>query len=115
MIELGQLERRAEDFSRRHARVIVFSMDGVEASKKTQADFPHLLVLSDKDKALANALAIVHAHAAPDGADANMPTTILVDRTGVVRWLHRPPSLLTPLSPDEVLQAVDENLVSAHR
>ena len=46
MIELGQLERRHEDFARQNARVIVVSMEGAEDAKKTQADFPHLVVLA---------------------------------------------------------------------
>jgi len=42
MIELGQLERRHEDFARRNTRVLVVSVEGIDDSTKTQADFPHL-------------------------------------------------------------------------
>ena len=37
MIELGELERRHEDFARRNARVIVVSMEGLDDAKRTQA------------------------------------------------------------------------------
>ena len=89
MIELGELERRHEDFARRNTRVIVASMEGLDDAKRTQTDFPHFLVLADEARGLSEAAGLVHAHAAPDGRDADAPTTILVDREGTVRWIYR--------------------------
>jgi alkyl hydroperoxide reductase subunit AhpC len=110
MIELGQLERRHEDFARRNARVIVVSMEGTEDAKKTHEQFPHLLVLADEGRGLSEAVKLVHQRAAPDGKDADMPTTILVDKHGTVRWLYRPSEIVGRLSPDDVLQAIDEHM-----
>jgi peroxiredoxin len=110
MIELGQLARHSEDFARRNARVIVISMEGTEDAAKTQEQFPHLLVLSDHDHGLSKAAGLVHEHASPDGSDADMPTTILVDGHGVVRWIYRSPEVIARLSPEEVLQALDQNI-----
>ena len=110
MVELGQLERRHEDFTQRNARVIVISMEGLEAAKKTQADFPHLLVIADEGRGLSSAAGLVQPHAKPDGEDADAPTTILVDRKGMVRWVYRSPEVIARLSPDEVLQAMDQNM-----
>ncbi len=110
MIELGQLERRNEDFARRNARVIAVSMEGPDDARKTQADFPHLVVLADESRGLSEAAALVHAHAKPDGADADAPTTILVDRNGEVRWLYRTPFVIARLSPDDVLRAIDSHM-----
>lgn len=112
MIELGQLERRHEDFARRNTRVIVISMEGTDLAKKTQADFPHLVVLADEGRGLSNAAALVHAHAKPGGGDADAPTTILIDQQGVVRWLYRTPEVIARPSPDDVLQAIDQNMPS---
>ena len=112
MVELGQLERRHADFAGRKTRVIAISMEGLDDAQKTRADFPHLLVLSDEGRGLSNAAALVHVHAKPDGSDADAPTTILVDRKGMVRWLFRPPDAITRLSPDELLQAIDQNMPS---
>src|SRR5438128_1437058 len=80
MIELGQLERRHEDFTRRHTQVIVVSVEGLDAAKQTQADFPHLLVLADEGRGLSDAVGLIHAHAAPDGSDTATPTTSLAAR-----------------------------------
>ena len=110
MIELGQLERRHEDFARRDTRVIVVSMEGTEDARRTQADYPHLLVLADEGRGLSEAAQLIHPHAGPGGKDADAPTTILVDRRGTVRWLYRSPGVIARLSPDDVLRAVDEHL-----
>ncbi len=91
MIELVQLERRQDDFSKRNTRVLVVSIEGLEDARKTQADFPHLTVLSDEARGLSEAAGLIHPHAAPDGGDTDVPTTILVDRKGTVRWLYRSP------------------------
>lgn len=113
MTELVQLERRHEDFPKRSARVIVVSMEGSDEARKTQADFPHLTVLSDEGRGLSNSAGLIHPHAAPDGGDADVPTTILVDKRGIVRWLYRSPSVIVRLSPDEVLEAIDRELRSS--
>jgi peroxiredoxin len=110
MIELGQLERRHEDFARRNTRVIAVSVEGPDDAKKTQADFPHLLVLADQGRGLSEAAQLIHTRAAPDGSDADTPTTILVDRHGTVRWLYRSPEVVERLSPDDVLQAIDTHI-----
>src|SRR5262245_9226188 len=107
MTELVQLERRHNDFAKRNARVLVVSLDGLDDSKKTQADFPHLTVLADQKRGLSEVAELIHHHAAPEGQDADAPPTILVDRSGTVRWLYRSPSVIARLSPDEVLQEVD--------
>ncbi len=110
MTELVQLERRDEDFSKRNARVLVVSMEGPDEAKKTQADFPHLTVLADQNRGLSEAAGLIHHQAAPDGSDADVPTTILIDRLGIVRWLYRSPEVIARLSPDDVLRAIDNHL-----
>ena len=108
MIELGQLERRHEDFARRNTRVIAVSVEGTEDARKTQNDFPDLLVLSDQGRGLSDAAGLIHPRSAPDGGDTAAPTTVIVDRHGTVRWLYRSGEVIARLSPDDVLRAVDE-------
>jgi alkyl hydroperoxide reductase subunit AhpC len=110
MVELVQLERRHDDFPRRNTRVLVVSIEGVDDAKKTEADYPHLNVVSDHERKLSEAAGLIHPHAAPDGGDADVPTTILVDRQGVVRWLYRSLAVIVRLSPDDVLHAIDQYL-----
>jgi peroxiredoxin len=115
MLELVQLEKRHADFAGRNADVIVVSMEGTTDAQLTQERFPHLVVLSDSGRGLSDAVGLVHVHAAPDGSDADMPTTILLDRNGVVRWIYRTPEVIARLSPDELLDAIDRNLDPAQR
>ncbi len=110
MIELVQLERRHEDFAKRNTRVVVASAEGTDLAKKTQEQDPHLLVLADGQLGLTRAGGLVHEKAGPDGNDISTPTTILLDRKGVVRWIFRPGQVVSRLSPDEVLRLVDEHL-----
>jgi peroxiredoxin len=110
MIELGQLEAHWQEFEKRNVRVVVISVQGLEESAATQADFPHLVVVSDAERQLTEAVEVLHPQSAPDGSDTAAPTTILSDGSGTVRWTFRPDRVLTRLSPAEVLQAVDREL-----
>jgi peroxiredoxin len=110
MKELVQLEQLHEEFARRNTRVIVTSLEGTDDAQKTQNQFPHLVVLADQERGLARAADLIHPKVGPDGSDANTPTTVFVDRQGVVRGLYRPDNVTSRLTPDEVLQAVDQYL-----
>jgi peroxiredoxin len=67
-------------------------------------------VLSDEGHGLTNAAGVLHPLAGPNGSDIDAPTTFLVDRQGSVRWLYRAPQIIARLSPDDVLQAIDQHL-----
>ncbi|HEX5272802.1 MAG TPA: redoxin domain-containing protein [Gemmataceae bacterium] len=107
MVELGQLEARHEDFDKRDARVVAVSLDTVEESAKTQEKFPHLVIISDADKSLASAAELIAPQHSPAGGETVAPTTALIDRTGVVRWVSRKGNYLERPTPDEVLAALD--------
>ena len=85
-------------------------MEGLDDARRTQADYPHLTVVSDEARGLSEAAGLIHPHAAPDGSDTDVPTTILLDRRGTVRWLYRSPSVIARLSPDDVLRAIDQKV-----
>ena len=110
MTELGELEAHHEEFARRNARVVVASLDGQDEAQKTQKDFPHLVVVADPDRKLISAAEVLHPGAGPGGADAAAPTTVLIDRQGMVRSLYRPRQVISRLSANEVLAAVDADL-----
>jgi hypothetical protein len=87
-------------------------MESQDLAAQTQAEFPHLLVLADADRGLSEAASLIHAGAAPTGNDADIPTTVLLDRGRTVRWLFRPRAAITRLSPDDTLTAIDTHLPS---
>jgi peroxiredoxin len=110
MVELGELEKRHADFEKKNTRVVVVSVEGLDDAKKTQTDFPHLIVVSDADKSLTQAADVIHPHSAQDGSDTAAPANLLIDRHGILRWESRPESFLKRLAPDDVLAAVDKHL-----
>jgi alkyl hydroperoxide reductase subunit AhpC len=110
MVELGQLEKRHQDFANRNVRVVVVSNDDQATAQQTQQDFPHLVVVADSEQKLAKALAVIHPGAGHNGEDTNAPTTFLVDGAGTVRWLFRPDRFVARLSPDELLVEIDRHL-----
>jgi peroxiredoxin len=110
MIELGELEAHWQEFEKRNVRVVVVSVEGPEAAAATQADFPHLVVVSDPKHKLADAVEVIHRHSAPDRSDTTAPTTILVDGKATVRWTFRSDSVLARLSPTQLLAAIDKEM-----
>jgi peroxiredoxin len=107
MIELGELEAHHEEFAKRNAQVVVVSIEGLEEAKKTQQDFPHLVVVADSDRKLIAAAEVLHPGAGQHGEDVAAPTTFLIDTRGMVRSLFRPRQVITRLSASDVLAAVD--------
>lgn len=108
MQELGELEKRHEDFAKRNVQIIAISNDDQKEAQATQADFPHLIIVADTEGKLAQAFETIQPGAGHKGEDTNAPTTILVDGDGKVRWLGRLEYFMTRYSPDDVLKAIDE-------
>lgn len=112
MTELGQLEAQHEEFAKRNVRVMAVTLEGREDAEATQKRFPHLIIVSDPEQKLAGAVHAIHHGANPHGGDAATPTTLLLDRDGIVRWAFRPDRFIVRLSPESLLTAVDQNLPS---
>ena len=110
MVELGQLEGHHDEFTARGVRVVAASLDDVPDTAQTQQKFPHLTIISDHDQSLAKAADIIGPHHGPSGEATVSPTTVLIDRTGQVRWVFRPDRYITRLSPQELLAAIDQHL-----
>jgi alkyl hydroperoxide reductase subunit AhpC len=110
MVELGQLEARHEEFAKRGVRVVAASIEATGPAQQTQADFPHLTIVADESRGLANAVALLHPRSAPDGGETAAPTVMLVDRQGVVRWIFRPGRHIERLAAGELVEAVDREM-----
>jgi peroxiredoxin len=110
MAELGELESHHAAFKEKKTRVVVVSVEGPEDAKKTQADFPNLIVVADDGKTLTKVADVIHPHSSQDGGDTAAPATLLIDRHGVVQWEYRPERFVTRLSADELLAEVDKHL-----
>src|SRR5687768_8830215 len=113
MIELGELEAHHEEFAKKNARIVVISIEDEQEAQATQKDFPHLVVIADKERGLSNALSVIQPGSAPGGGDTSAPTTLLVDGSGGVRWTFRPDTFFRRLSPAEVLEAIDKHMAGS--
>ncbi len=111
MKELGELEKHQQEFAQRGVRVVVVSNDDQKTAQATQADFPHLVVVSDAAQNVARAMQVIHPGMGPGHTDTNAPTTFLVDGDGTVRWVYRPERFIVRLSPADLVAAIDKNLV----
>jgi peroxiredoxin len=109
MIELGQLEKHHDEFAKRHTRIVAVSVDDPDDSKLTQKDFQHLTVVADHDHKLSDAASVLYTETLLR-KEVAAPTTILVDKHGVVRAFFRPENVAHRLSPSEVLAMVDREL-----
>jgi peroxiredoxin len=109
MVELGQLEKHFNEFEKRGVRLVVSSIEGPAEAQQTQAEFPHLVVLNDSARSLANAAEVIHARSSPTGDDTSAPTTILVDSQGRVRWVFRPGRHIERISVPDLLAAIDQH------
>jgi peroxiredoxin len=115
MIELGQLEAHHDEFDKRQTRVIVASTENTTDAQRTQSDFPHLLILADNEHGLIDALGVMDPRRSPaTGGSMAAPTTFVVDKNGVVRWVFRPSRVIERLSPVELAAAIDQNLAGKH-
>jgi peroxiredoxin len=112
MKELDELNERLEnsrDFQERGARVVAVSLDGRADAAKTQKKFPNLLIVADHDGDLIrNARLLDEDGYSPTGGPLAAPTTVVLDREGVVRWVFRPTRYLERPPPGKVLAAMDD-------
>ncbi len=108
MSELGQLQSHHQEFAARGVRIVAASTDNQEDTATSQKKFPHLVILSDEKESLAQASQVLGPHHSPTGKEVVSPTTVFVDRTGMVRGVYRAENYLTRLSPAEVLAKANE-------
>lgn len=74
-------------------------------------DFPHLIIVADAERHLADAVQVIHHESSPEGEDTTAPTTIIVSGDGHVRWVYRAERFLTRLDPGALLSALDATLL----
>ena len=86
------------------------SLEGQDEAQASQRDCPHLLVLSDAHRSLAEAAQVIHQRSSPTGGDTSAPTTFLLDADGRVLWLFRPGRHIERISAADLLKAVEERV-----
>jgi peroxiredoxin len=81
-----------------------------DANEKSQ-ELAHRLraryrFLTDADLAVTRRYGLLHAHGGHKGQDVARPTTVVIDRRGIVRWLQLADSIQIRPDPTDVARAV---------
>ena len=107
MAELQGLGAQLSQAERAGVEIIAISPDPNERSQK-MADGLHLAYrfVADRDLAVTRRYGLVHAGGGPDGQDVPRPTTVVIDRDGVVRWFSVSRNVQVRPDPGDVLRAV---------
>jgi len=108
MLELGQLEKKHEEFAKRGIHIYAISNDAESDAQRVQGFFPHLIVVSDVNQNIAKAMQVIDPGVGPGLSDTNAPTTYLVDGTGNIRWFFHADRFMDRLSPEQLLNAIDQ-------
>ena len=91
MNELGEFVKHFDELKAMRVQVIDVSVDPIEKARVAQqalkAPFP---ILSDSGRKLMD----LYGTASPvyrgrDGGPLNTPTLVLIDRKGIIRWIHQ--------------------------
>ena len=108
-MQLGELQEYYGEFQRAGVRVYAVSVDPPEHNARLKARLgAGYEFLSDERGELLDALDVRQAHRSATGKDNAIPTQYLVDREGVVRWVHRAENWRIRPHPREALRAIGE-------
>ena len=107
MAELQGLGAALSDAERAGIEIVAVSPDD-NAQSQRLADGLHLnyRFVADRDLAVTRRYGLVHARGGPDGQDVPRPATVLLDQSGVVRWLSLSTNYQVRPDPRDVVRAV---------
>ena len=106
-MQLGELQEYYAEFQKAGVRVYAVSVDSPEHNARLKVRLgAGYEILSDVQGELLDALDIRQARRSMTGKDTAIPTTYLLDRAGVVRWVYRAESWRVRPHPQEALDAI---------
>jgi len=105
--ELQGLGAALSEVERAGVEIVAVSPDPNERSHE-MAQRLHLgyRFVADPDLAVTRRYGLVHARGGQQGEDVPRPTTVVLDRDGVVRWLWVSDNFQVRPDPNDVLRAV---------
>ncbi len=107
MAELQGLGAKTAEAEQAGVEILAISPD-LNAQSQTVAEGLRLnfRFLADRELTVTRRWGLVHPGAGPDGQDVPRPTTIVLDRDGVVRWFSVSRNYQVRPDPKDVLRAV---------
>jgi len=88
-------------------QILAISPDANEKSQElAQKLRARYRFLTDRDLEVTRRYGLLHAHGGNKGQDVARPTTVVLDRRGIVRWLQLADSIQVRPDPADVARAV---------
>ena len=108
-MELGQLQQYYDAIRNYGVQIYAVSVDSPEVNRTLReqlgADYTFL---SDPDRTVLGQLNIRHDTPNPTGEDIAIPIQILVDKTGIVRWIYQTSNYRIRARPETILAVLDD-------
>lgn len=106
-MELEQLQNYYATIRTYGVKIYAVSIDSPEVNRplreRVGADYTFL---SDPDATVLDKLNIRHHTPNPSGKDIAIPTQILVDKAGIVRWIYQPSNYRIRARPETLLSVL---------
>ena len=108
-MELGQLQQYYNAIRKHGVKIYAVSIDSPEANRALRERVgAGYTFLSDPDANVLGQLNIRHHPPNPSGKDIAIPTQILVDKAGIVRWVYQPSNYRIRARPETILAVLDD-------
>ena len=107
MAELQGLGAVLTELGDEGVQILAISPDANEKSQElAQKLRARYRFLTDRDLEVTRRYGLLHAHGGNQGQDVARPTTVVLDRRGIVRWLQLVDSIQVRPDPADVARAV---------
>ena len=108
-MELGQLQQYYDAIRKYGVQIYAVSVDSPEVNRALRERVgAGYTFLSDPDATVLGQLNIRHHTPNPSGKDIAIPTQILVDKTGIVRWIYQTSNYRIRARPETILAVLDD-------
>ena len=108
-MELGQLQEYYDTVRSYGVEIYAVSTAPPEVNRALREQLgAGYTFLSDPDRSVLDQLNIDHQTPNPTGKDIPIPTQILVDQEGIIRWIYQPSNYRIRAKPETVITVLKE-------
>ena len=108
-MELGKLQQYYDAIRNYGVQIYAVSVDSPEVNRALRERVgAGYTFLSDPDRTVLGQLNIRHHTPNPTGKDIAVPTQILVDKSGIVRWIYQPSNYRIRARPETILAVLED-------
>jgi peroxiredoxin len=106
---LRSFQDKLWELESRGIRVVALSVDAPEINRRQRQKLHFTYTfLSDPRAEVIRRYDLLHAGAGPKGTDIARPAELLIDSTGIIRWVNLTENIAVRARPEQVLKTFDE-------